>query len=31
MLVTGATVVWGGLAAAIAWAVHVHRRDESGG
>lgn len=27
MLVAGLTVVWGGLAASIAWAVHVHRRD----
>jgi hypothetical protein len=27
MLVTGLTLVWGGLAASIGWAVHVHRRD----
>lgn len=29
MLVVGLTLVWGGLAASIAWAVHVHRRNAS--
>lgn len=26
MLIAGLLLVWGGLAASIAWAVHVHRR-----
>lgn len=29
MMIVGFGVVWGGLAASVAWAVHLHRRGES--
>ena len=31
MLVIGLTLVWGGLAASVAWAVHVQRRSRRDG
>lgn len=29
-LIVGLLLVWGGLAASIGWAVHVHRRNREG-
>lgn len=26
MMIVGFTMVWGGLAASVGWAVHLHRR-----